>query len=205
MKIFPFCFLPNGLSTNTIFKFNYGLFACLCGFRPGIPKKNVVKSCDMSQLFKEIHAVTIRYTRAANSQLPLHHDHFGHDLVYSEHDSEQDVFRSLIRSFEVSELFSLPFNNPKYLSHTLHSTIIPDALILYSGKRPLYFAHASLILSNPLPHASIIPFLRKTYKTFRHMRLHSHKSTLRNQHTMIFNILLFNLPACFLPAFCSFC
>ena len=43
----------------------------------------------------------------------------------------------------------------------LHNTIIPDALILYSGKRPSYFAQASLILSNPLPHASIIPL----YKT----------------------------------------
>ena len=58
---------------------------------------------------------------------------------------------------------SSSFSNSKYLSHALHSTIIPDALILYSGKRPSYFAHASLILSNPLPYASIIPLLKKTF------------------------------------------
>lgn len=28
----------------------------------------------------------------ANSQLPLYHDHLGHDLVHPEHDSEQDNF-----------------------------------------------------------------------------------------------------------------
>lgn len=40
----------------------------------------------------------------ANSQLPLHHNHLGHNLVHPKHDSKQDVFLSPIRSSEMSEL-----------------------------------------------------------------------------------------------------
>lgn len=39
---------------------------------------------------------------------------------------------------------------------------IPKALILYSSNGATYFAHASLILSNHLPHTPLIPFVKKT-------------------------------------------
>lgn len=114
------------------YHFNTFFIAYLYGIKTGVPKlyprRYFAKSCDTSQLFKEVRVIKIGYTRVANSRFPLHHDYIITILVMISH---INFYCSIILSIDVlSYLFptlsnslqacsEFPFSLDSYLVHHL--------------------------------------------------------------------------------------